>query len=87
MAFEVVGRDEELSFVAAFVDEARDEPSALVLEGTRGSGSRRCGRPASNTRACGLPVLVARPAEHALAHAGSATCSRSGKRDSGSQPR
>jgi hypothetical protein len=37
IVFEVVGREEELASVAAFVDEVRDEPAALVLEAARHS--------------------------------------------------
>ncbi len=72
MAFEVVGRDEELSVVAAFVDESRDGPAALVLEGDAGIGKSTLWQAGvERARAHGLVVLASRPAEAeaGLAHA------------------
>jgi hypothetical protein len=51
--FEIVGREEELASLHAFIDEARGGPAALVLEGEAGIGSRRSGLPASSMRARG----------------------------------
>jgi DNA-binding CsgD family transcriptional regulator len=64
MAFEVVGREEELASVAAFVDEPRDGPAALVLEGEAGIGKSTlwlAGVEHASTH--GLRILAARPAE------------------------
>ena len=71
--FEIVGRDEELACVAAFVDEVPDGPIALVLEGEAGIGKSTlwlAGVEHARTR--GLRVLSSRPAEaeRSLAHAG-----------------
>ena len=38
MTSEVVGREQELAAVAAFLDEAGELPAALVLEGEAGIG-------------------------------------------------
>src|SRR5437016_4841523 len=38
MVFDIVSREEELSFLHAFIDEVRDGPAALVLEGEAGIG-------------------------------------------------
>ncbi len=73
MAVEVVGRDAELSVVAAFVDGTRDGPTALVLEGDPGIGKSTLWQAGiDRARARGLRVLAARPAEaeRGLAHAG-----------------
>ena len=73
MAVEVVGRDAELSVVAAFVDATRDGPAALVLEGEPGIGKSTLWRAGvDRARERGLRVLAARPAEaeRGLAHAG-----------------
>ncbi len=73
MAFEVVGREEELASVAAFVDEARDGPAALVLEGEAGIGKSTLWLAGvEHARAQGLGVLSARPAEaeRSLAYVG-----------------
>jgi DNA-binding CsgD family transcriptional regulator len=64
MAFEVVGREEELSSAAAFVDEARDGPLALVLDGEAGIGKSTLWLAAvEHARTQGLCVLSTRPAE------------------------
>ena len=64
MAFEVVGREDELASVAAFVDEARDGPVALVLDGEAGIGKSTLWLAGvEHARTQGLGVLSARPAE------------------------
>jgi len=75
MAIDVVGRDEELGSLQAFLDRRATVPgpSALALEGEAGIGKStlwRAGR--EDARARGLRVLSARPAEseQALAYAG-----------------
>ena len=73
MLFEVVGRQGELDSIAAFLDEVRDGPSALVLAGEAGIGKStlwRAGVEHAGTR--GLRVLSSRPAEaeRSLAHVG-----------------
>jgi DNA-binding CsgD family transcriptional regulator len=69
----IVGRDEELASLRAFIDEAREAPAALVLEGEPGIGKStlwRAGVDHAHTR--GLHVLSSRPAEaeRNLAHVG-----------------
>jgi DNA-binding CsgD family transcriptional regulator len=62
--FEVVGREEELASVAAFVDEGREGPVALVLEGEAGIGKSTLWLAGvERAREQGLGVLSARPAE------------------------
>src|SRR3989475_13110485 len=73
MAFEIVGREEELGSLRAFVDEVQDGPTALVLEGEAGIGKSTlwlAGVEHARTR--GLRVLSSRPAEaeRSLAHVG-----------------
>jgi DNA-binding CsgD family transcriptional regulator len=73
MMFEIVGREEELASLHAFIDEARGGPAALVLEGEAGIGKSTlwlAGVEHSRTR--GLLVLSSRPAEaeRSLAHVG-----------------
>ncbi len=71
--FEVVGREEELAAVAAFLDERHDGPAALVLEGDAGIGKSTLWQAAVDAaQARGLVVLASRPAEaeRGLAHAG-----------------
>ncbi len=64
MAPEIVGREEELATVAAFVDEARDGSAALVLEGEAGIGKSTLWLAGvQHGRARGLRVLSSRPAE------------------------
>jgi DNA-binding CsgD family transcriptional regulator len=69
----IVGRDEELASLRAFIDEAREAPAALVLEGEPGIGKSTlwlAGVEHARTR--GLHVLSSRPAEaeRTLAHVG-----------------
>lgn len=73
MPTEVVGRDEELSSVNAFLDRAAEGPAAMVLEGDAGIGKSTlwlAGVDAAQAR--GFRVLSSRPAEaeRGLAHAG-----------------
>jgi DNA-binding CsgD family transcriptional regulator len=73
MVFEVVGREEELAAVAAFLEERHDGPAALVLEGDAGIGKSTLWQAAVDAaQARGLVVLASRPAEaeRGLAHAG-----------------
>src|SRR5690348_16473944 len=73
MALEVVAREHELASVAAFLDEPRAAPSALLLEGEAGIGKSTLWLAAIElARERGLPVLSSRPAEaeRALAYAG-----------------
>ena len=75
MAVEVVGRDEELSSLSAFLDRRADEqgPIALALEGEAGIGKSTLWRAAvEDARRRGLRVLSSRPAEseRGLAYAG-----------------
>jgi DNA-binding CsgD family transcriptional regulator len=72
-AFEVVGREDELASIYAFVDRADATPAALVLEGGPGIGKSTLWRAGvDHARAAGLRVLVSRPAEaeRGLAHVG-----------------
>ena len=69
----IVGRDEELDSVIAFVDRSIEGPSALVIEGEAGIGKSTiwlAGVEAARER--GLEVLTSRPAEaeRGLTHAG-----------------
>jgi DNA-binding CsgD family transcriptional regulator len=75
MAIHVVGREEELGSLQAFLDRRATVPgpSALALEGEAGIGKSTLWRAAADdARARGLRILSARPAEseQALAHAG-----------------
>ena len=73
MAFEIIGREEELSSLSAFVAEAQRGAAALVLEGDAGIGKSTLWLAGvEHARAQGLRVLSARPveAEAGLAHAG-----------------
>jgi DNA-binding CsgD family transcriptional regulator len=73
MAREVVGRDEELASVRAFVDGASDGSAALVLEGEAGIGKSTLWLAGVDyARSKGLRALVSRPAEaeRSLAYAG-----------------
>src|SRR5215216_5053715 len=70
---EIVGRDEELASVHVFIDQARQGPVALVLEGDAGIGKSTLWLAAvEHARSRGLRVLSSRPAEaeRTLAHAG-----------------
>jgi len=69
----IVGREDELGAVRAFVDRAQTDASALVLEGEAGIGKSTLWRAGvDHAAASGLRVLSSRPveAEHALALAG-----------------
>ena len=71
MVFEIVGREEELGFLHAFLDQEAGGPLALVLEGEAGIGKSTlwlAGVEAARER--GLRVLSSRPAEaeRGLAH-------------------
>jgi AAA ATPase domain len=71
MPIEIVGRDEEIASVRAFVEGAAERPAALVLEGEPGVGKSTLWLAGvEHARAEGLNVLVARPAEaeRGLAH-------------------
>jgi DNA-binding CsgD family transcriptional regulator len=75
MPLEVVGRDEELSSLSAFLDRraAVRGPIAIALEGDAGIGKSTLWRAAvEDARGRGLRVLSSRPAEseRALAYAG-----------------
>ena len=75
MAVEVVGREDELSSLSAFLDRPGDGqgPVALALEGEAGIGKSTLWRAAvEDASGRGLRVLSTRPAEaeRALAHAG-----------------
>ena len=73
MAHEIVGRDQELASVRAFVDEAGVGPAALVLEGEPGIGKSTLWLAGvEHARERGSRVLFSRPAEaeRGLAHAG-----------------
>src|SRR6186997_979013 len=73
MVSEIVGRDEELASVQAFIDGAERGATALVLEGEAGIGKSTLWRAGvEHARARGLRVLSSRPAEaeRGLAHVG-----------------
>jgi DNA-binding CsgD family transcriptional regulator len=73
MAIEIVGREEELSFLQALLDHARRGPAMLVLEGEAGIGKSTLWEAGvEHARAQGLTVLSSRPAEaeRALGHVG-----------------
>ena len=73
MAIEIVGREEELSSLQAFVDQARHGPATLVVEGVAGIGKSTLWEAGvEHARAQGLTVLSSRPAEaeRALGHVG-----------------
>src|SRR4051812_28402229 len=69
----LIGRDEELALVRAFVDRAEDGFASLTLEGEAGIGKSTLWLAAvDRARSRGLRLLSARPAEAemGLAHAG-----------------
>jgi DNA-binding CsgD family transcriptional regulator len=71
--FEIVGREEELASLHAFISEVRGGPAALVVEGDAGIGKSTLWFAAvEDARAQGLRVLSAQPveAESRLANAG-----------------
>ena len=73
MVLEMVGRDDELASVAAFLDEVREGPAALALEGEAGIGKSTLWLAGvEHARTQGLRVLSSRPAEaeRSLAYAG-----------------
>jgi len=73
MAFEIVGREEELSSLRAFIGRAEGVPPALVLDGEAGIGKSTLWHVGvDHARARGFRVLMSRPAEaeRGLAHAG-----------------
>ena len=73
MISEIVGRDEELASLRAFIDEVREGPAALVLEGEAGIGKSTLWLAGlEHARVRGLRVLSSRPAEaeRNLAHVG-----------------
>jgi len=70
---EIIGRDEELDSMSAFLDRPAEGPAAFVLEGEAGIGKSTLWRAGVEAaRARGLRVLVSRPAEaeRGLTHAG-----------------
>ncbi len=70
---EIVGREEELSSLQAFADDARRGPATLVVEGVAGIGKSTLWEAGvEKARAHGLTVLSSRPAEveRALGHVG-----------------
>jgi len=73
MAPEIVGREEELASLHAFIDQAEAGPAALVLEGEPGIGKSTLWLAGiEHARGRGLSVVSSRPteAERGLAHAG-----------------
>jgi hypothetical protein len=73
MVSEIIGREEELTFLHSFVDDADRELAALVLEGEAGIGkSTLWAAGVEHARAERLRVLATRPveAEHGFAHVG-----------------
>ena len=73
MTTEIVGREDELSSIRAFLDQREGGPAALVLEGEPGIGKSTLWLAGVGEAALrGLRVLSARPseAERGLAHAG-----------------
>src|SRR5262245_44241833 len=73
MAFDVVGREQELAAVRAFTGEAKADSSALVLEGEAGIGKSTLWLAGVEyARGRGVRVLSSRPAEaeRGLAHVG-----------------
>ncbi|TMB57194.1 MAG: hypothetical protein E6J47_03050 [Chloroflexi bacterium] len=73
MAFEIVGRDEELATLGAFVNDVRDGPAALLLEGEAGMGKSTLWLAGvEHARRERFRVLSSRPAEaeRSLAHVG-----------------
>ncbi len=61
---EIVGRDEELASLRAFIGREGEEPAALVLEGQAGIGkSMLWAAGVDDAHSRGMRVLVSRPAE------------------------
>ena len=64
MAFELVGREEELDSLERFLREPRAVPAAFVIEGEPGIGKSMLWLAGvESARAQGLRVLMSRPAE------------------------
>ena len=62
--YEIVGRDEELASLQAFIGRADGEPAALVLEGQAGIGKSTLWLAGIEyARSRGMRVLSSRPAE------------------------
>jgi DNA-binding CsgD family transcriptional regulator len=73
MRFEIVGREEELASIHAFLDQGEGGPAALVLEGEAGVGKSTLWLAGvEHARAAGVRVLSTRPAqaEARLGHSG-----------------
>lgn len=73
MVFEIVGREEELAALGAFLGKVPEGPAALVLEGDAGIGKSTLWLAGvERARAGGFRVLSSRPAEpeQGLAHVG-----------------
>jgi DNA-binding CsgD family transcriptional regulator len=73
MVLEIIGREEELACLRAFIDDAQRQRAALVLEGEAGIGKSTLWHAGvEHARERGLHVLSARPAEaeRGLAHVG-----------------
>jgi DNA-binding CsgD family transcriptional regulator len=71
--FEIVGREEELASLQAFIDDGQAGPAALVLEGEAGIGKSTLWLAGvEHARARSMRVLSSRPteAERGLAHVG-----------------
>src|SRR5712691_3641425 len=67
MAAEIVGREQEVAKVDAFIDAAGRAPRGLILEGEAGIGkSTLWNEGVEHARACGFRVLTSRPAEAEL---------------------
>jgi DNA-binding CsgD family transcriptional regulator len=68
MTAEIVGREQELAKIDAFIDAAGRAPRGLVLEGEAGIGKSTLWREGvEHARARGVRVLTSRPAEAELA--------------------
>jgi DNA-binding CsgD family transcriptional regulator len=64
MAFDLVGRDDDLASVCRFVEETGGGAGALVLKGEAGIGKSTLWLAGvEHARSCGVRVLVSRPAE------------------------
>ena len=73
MAFEIVGRKQELDSIHAFIGRTETRPAALVIEGEAGIGKSTLWLAGvQHARAHGVGVVSSRPAEaeHGLAHVG-----------------
>jgi DNA-binding CsgD family transcriptional regulator len=73
MTFEIAGRDQELASLDAVLDEVREGPSAVVLEGAAGIGKSTLWLAGiEHARSRGFRVISSRPAEAEsnLAHVG-----------------